>query len=182
MIAKLLPVIFALVGSGVGGSVGLFLRSAPAPVEIDNSVEHGEKEDGHEGSTAKKADHANLDGHGEKDEHGEYSQGPEYVKMSNQFVVPVVKDRSVAALMILSLSIEVASGQEEVVFSYEPKLRDSFLQVMFDHANMGGFAGAFTDASTLGGLRKALREVAQRDAGKDNVLDVLILDIARQDY
>ena len=59
--------------------------------------------------------------------------------------------------------LKVAAGMKDEVFQREPKLRDSFLQVLFDHANLGGFEGAFTEAGTLGGLRKALREVAQKD-------------------
>jgi len=64
----------------------------------------------------------------------------------------------------------------------EPKLRDSFLRVLFDHANMGGFEGNFTNAQVLGRLRAALREVAQQDLGVDVAQDVLIVEIARQDY
>ena len=56
------------------------------------------------------------------------------------------------------------------------------LQVLCDHANIGGFDGAFTEAKMLNVLRSALREVAQRDLGSDVVNDVLILEIARQDY
>ena len=56
------------------------------------------------------------------------------------------------------------------------------LQVLFDHANVGGFEGNFTSALELGRLRKALREVAQRDLGKAIIQDVLIMEIARQDY
>ena len=67
------------------------------------------------------------------------------------------------------------------IYSKEPKLRDSFLQVLFDHANIGGFDGAFTNANNLAVLRGALREVAQKDMG-DQVTDVLIVEIARQDY
>ena len=179
MIAKLLPVVLALVGSGAGVGTGLFLRPPPAAVEQANGDDHSaidEKHDEH-GDV-----HDSADDHGDKDDHGEKSDGPEYVEMSNQFVIPVVNDENLSSLMILSLSIEVAAGMQEKVFSYEPKLRDSFMQVMFDHANTGGFSGAFTDASTLGSLRTALREVAQRDVGLKNVLDVLILEIARQDY
>ena len=63
----------------------------------------------------------------------------EYVKLSNQFVVPVVKGKTVVSLVVLSLSLEVPEGQKDAVFRREPKLRDSFLQVLFDHANIGGF-------------------------------------------
>jgi len=105
---------------------------------------------------------------------------PEYVKLNNQFVIPVVQDGQVAALVVMSLSLEVTTGSTEKVFATEPKLRDVFLQVLFDHANTGGFKGSFTDASNLVVLRQALKEVAMQVLG-DDVKDVLIVDIARQD-
>lgn len=186
MIAKLLPVVLALIGSGAGVGAGLFFRADPAAMEATAEGDHGEKGDDQvkvDGHAKKADDHASSDdGHGSDGEHGEASYGPDYVEMSNQFVIPVVSDQDLSSLMILSISLEVAAGKQEQVFAYEPKLRDSFMQVMFDHANMGGFSGAFTDATTLGSLRRALREVAQRDVGVENVLDVLILEIARQDY
>ncbi len=105
---------------------------------------------------------------------------PEYVKLNNQFVIPVVEAGQVSALVVLSLSLEVTTGGTETVFAREPKLRDVFLQVLFDHANAGGFRGSFTDASNLVVLRQALKEVASQVLG-DLVTDVLIMDIARQD-
>ena len=105
---------------------------------------------------------------------------PEYVKLNNQFVIPVVEAGQVAALVVVSLSLEVSAGSAELVFEREPKLRDVFLQVLFDHANAGGFRGSFTDGSNLVILRQALKEVAMQVLG-DKVRDVLIVDIARQD-
>ena len=67
-----------------------------------------------------------------------------------------------------------------MVYEREPKLRDAFLRVMFDHANAGGFDGAFTNSNQMDVLRRALREVAQKTIGP-TASDVLILDIVRQD-
>ena len=104
----------------------------------------------------------------------------EYVKLNNQFIVPVVQKGTVQSLVILSISLEVALGESEKVFQLEPKLRDSFLQVMFDHANSGGFDGAYTNSNTMEVLRTALFETARGILGK-TVSDVLIIDIVRQD-
>jgi hypothetical protein len=84
-------------------------------------------------------------------------------------------------LVVLSLSVEVDTGQSSAVFDREPRLRDSFLRVMFAHANAGGFDGAFTEASAMEPLREALREAAQGTVGAANVRDILITDITRQD-
>jgi flagellar FliL protein len=83
-------------------------------------------------------------------------------------------------MVVLSLSLEVAPGHTEDVYSREPKIRDAFLQVLFDHANSGGFRGSFTDGSNLVVLRRALQEKAVAVLG-DIVTDVLITEIARQD-
>lgn len=161
MIKKLLPLILLLIGTGAGVGAGIFLRPEPAPVAVTD-------EDQKEPSAPV------LEAEEDDQEH-------EYVKMNNQFVVPVVKGDRVNALVVLSLSLEVPAGQKDAIYSHEPKLRDSFLQVLFDHANIGGFDGAFTNANNLAVLRGALREIAQKDMG-DQITDVLIVEIARQDY
>lgn len=198
MLRKLMPVVLLLVGTGAGVGAGIFMR--PAPVEMAEASEahgeaegHGATDEAHSDSNShdakgkdnhvKKAN-TSEDGHGDDhgDGHGDDAGGVEYVKLNNQFVVPIVKDKDVASLVVLSLSLEVPSGSEDEVYRHEPKIRDSILQVLFDHANIGGFDGAFTEAKMLNVLRNALREVAQRDLGSDVVSDVLILEIARQDY
>jgi flagellar FliL protein len=157
---KLLPILLLLLGSGVGVGAGIFIRPAPEPADEIAETEPAEVEEVRTAET----------------------NGPsEYAKMSNQFVVPVVDHDKVTALVVLSLSVEVSLGQKEAVYAKEPKIRDSFLQVLFDHANVGGFDGAFTNANNLDVLRGALREIAQKDVG-DQVIDVLIVEIARQDY
>ncbi|MGJ8543976.1 MAG: flagellar basal body-associated protein FliL [Sulfitobacter sp.] len=183
---KILPILLLLLGSGAGVGAGVFLR-APSEPEAANTAEAGAEgeqgEQGAEGEAQGDGNHGDED-HGNDGHGGGESENAEkaYVKLNNQFVIPVVKGEKVIALVVMALSVEVPQGQTEFVFSREPKLRDSFLQVMFDHANVGGFEGAFTNANNMKVLRNALREVAQKDLGKEIVSDVLILDIARQDY
>ncbi|WP_444667638.1 flagellar basal body-associated FliL family protein [Cereibacter changlensis] len=154
---KILPLLLVLLGLGAGAGAGLMLRPAPDPAE------------------------ANAEGEAppEKVELPPEQQ-PDYVKLNNQFIVPVVEEGRVASMVILSLSLEVTTGGSEKVYAVEPKLRDSMLQVLFDHANNGGFRGSFTDGSNLVLLRKALLEVGQSVLG-EMVSDVLIVDIMRQD-
>lgn len=160
---KLLPLIFLLFGTAAGGGVGYVLR--PAPPEMAKEGVEGEAMAEKSAPKEDKSDAA-----------------VEYVKLNNQFVVPVVKNRVVISLVVMALSLEAPEGSKEAIFKKEPKLRDSFLQVLFDHANAGGFDGAFTEAGAMNQLRGALREVAQKDLGEEMVKDVLILEIARQDY
>lgn len=104
----------------------------------------------------------------------------EYAKLNNQFVVPVVSEGQVDALVVLSLNLEVTAGSRTAIFAAEPKLRDRFLQVLFDHANTGGFSGNFTTGSNMRVLRDDLLRAA-RDVSGERVTDVLVIDIVRQD-
>ncbi len=176
--SKVVPLLLALIGLGTGVGGGLLLRptgelgAAAAEISAAAGEEHapGATADGED--TAPEMEAATAD-------NGE-GTGPEYVKLSNQFIVPIVVEGRVASMVILSLNLEVTAGSTEAVFAMEPKLRDRFLQVLFDHANAGGFKGSFTDGANLIVLRRALLETARTAAGAI-VLDVLISDIARQD-
>ncbi|MBT8155142.1 flagellar basal body-associated FliL family protein [Epibacterium ulvae] len=171
MIAKLLPVILLVVGTAGGIGAGIMMKPAPEEhAEMDeNSKEAMHKEEEME-KEAKEM--AKMDPEAEP----KY----EYIKIQNQFVVPVVEHEELASLVVVSLSLETDIGMNEMVHAYEPKLRDVFLQVLFDHANMGGFQGAFTRSDVLATLRTALREAAQRQLGA-GINDVLIVEISRQD-
>lgn len=169
MLARLLPIILVLIGCGAGAAAGLYLR--PAAKEDINAEDTAHSGDG---TGAEKA----LSGAEAHDEGG--TRQHEYVKLTNDFVVPVMKLGKVSSLIVMSLSMEVTPGLAERVYEMEPKLRDGFLQVLFDHANSGGFDGSFTDGANLVLLRQALNETARRLFGKD-VTDVLILSIVRQE-
>ncbi|MBY6066424.1 flagellar basal body-associated FliL family protein [Leisingera aquaemixtae] len=164
MLSKLLPVILLILGTGGGIGAGIML--APAPEEQHAAA----------GGGAAPAPAAFAE---EPAEEGEEALR-EYIKITNQFVVPVVDRDQLTSLVVISLSLETAPGAGEKIRAFEPKLRDVFLQVLFDHANMGGFRGAFTRSDILEPLRTALREAAQKHVGK-TIHDVLIMEISRQD-
>jgi len=169
MIGKLFPLILAGLGLGGGIAAGLALRpepeaSAQAGAVADPPATAAATPDTTAGDSAEDAG----------------GDAPEFVRLSNQFVVPVVEEGRVAAMVVLALSLEVEAGMSDAVFQREPKLRDVFLQVLFDHANIGGFSGSFTDSANLVVLRTSLREAAATVLGT-TIRDVLITDIARQD-
>ena len=114
-------------------------------------------------------------------DHPAEPEARDYVKLPSQFVIPVIDGGRVGSLVVLSLSIEAPMGASDAVFQREPKLRDEFLRVLFDHANVGGFRGTFTDGSNLVAVRRALLEAARKVLGPENAFDVLITDIVRQD-
>jgi hypothetical protein len=160
---KLIPILLALIGLGVGGGAGYFLRPAPEETLAANPCGEGPAPTEHD-----------------EEAPAEGEPTVEYVKLNNQFVIPVVENGQVTALVILSLSMEVKVGATEKVYAAEPKLRDNLLQVLFNHANVGGFKGAFTDEANMETLRKALLEASQSVLG-DVVTGVLVSDIVRQD-
>lgn len=168
---KLFPILLALMGLTGGVFAGKLLR--PPPVEI---VELQPCGDAGSDPTMASSDHNSEPA----DPMGAEQKGFEYVKLNNQFIIPDVEGGRVAAMVVLSLSLEVSPGGREIVYRREPKLRDALLQVLFDHANAGGFRGSFTDSGKMSLLRNALREIAQKTLG-EQVSDVLIMDIVRQD-
>ncbi|WP_321367248.1 flagellar basal body-associated FliL family protein [uncultured Celeribacter sp.] len=171
MIKKLLPILLALIGLGAGVGGGLMLRPDPEIVQIAPCGDVDANDPNHHVAEAGK-DH--------DEEAAEAESAYEYVKLNNQFVIPDLEGGRVVAMVVLSLSLEAKTGTREAIYAREPKLRDAFLQVLFDHANTGGFKGAFTDSSTMNALRHALLEVAQKTLGAD-IHDVLVIDIVRQD-
>ena len=162
----ILPLVLGLAGGGAGIGAAMLL---PAP-EPDMTTESCTPDEPNETTEAAKSGDAET----------AVEAGRDYAKLNNQFIVPVVSDSEVTALVVVSLSVEVASGGKETVFVHEPRLRDAFLQVMFDHANTGGFNGAFTSSPNMRILRDGLRREATAILG-DLASDVLIVDIVRQD-
>ena len=165
---KLLPVIFLAVGLGAGVGAGIVL--APSDKGKDDAKE----------AVAKTKPNKDKKAKSKKGGKDEKASEFEYLKLTKQFVVPVVADDRISALVTMSLSLETRPGITESFYEIEPKLRDGFLQVLFDHANTGGFDGAFTQSDNLSSLRQALLEVAKKDLGED-VSRVLIMSVARQD-
>ena len=166
---KILPILIVLIGLGAGAGAGIFLRPA-AMMQTE-----GCQDDGHGSCDAENAAGAGRDEATEPDPNKVY-----YVKLSKQFVVPVVKDSKVSSMVVMSLSIETTPTVGDIVFAREPKLRDALLAVMFLHANSGGFDGQFTSSEAMNDLRGSLLEAA-RDVIGDDVYSVLVTDILRQD-
>mgnify|MGYP000026461731 CR=1 FL=1 len=159
----LIPVLLLVLGLAAGVGAGFFLRPAPPEPPTASSVDGGLAE----AAAPQKAA-------------GPVEVELSFVKINNQFVVPVIKDDLVSALVVLSLSLEVPAVDTSAIYDREPKLRDAFLQVLFDHAYLGGFDGVYTASTAMDTLRSSLLASARRVAG-ENVSDVLITDIVRQD-
>jgi hypothetical protein len=173
MLLKLVPILLALLGLGIGVGAGIAFR--PMPVTSSDTLEDGQENPCGDVQT----DNDGSEISSNEQDVGDLSQY-DFAKLNNQFVVPIVIDGKVNYLVVMSLTLQVKIGETESVFQAEPKLRDTLLQVMFDHANSGGFSGPFTEAARMNILRTALLEAAQIVLG-DLVSDVLIIDVVRQD-
>ncbi len=153
----ILPLIGLLLGAGAGAGAGLFLTETPTATDGDEPIAEAMED-------------------AAKDTPSEL----EIVTLNNQFVIPVVEDDQVGSMAVLSIGMEVEFGLGDQILTREAKMRDIFLQVLFEHANMGGFNGAFTNGRNLSLLRNALLETAVREIG-DGVKAILITDLARRD-
>lgn len=169
----ILPVVLTLFGAGAGIGAGKVLGGGDHDVPADA---HGEdsSEDSSHGAAQ---DHASAgsDGH-DHDANGSES----YVKFKEQFIVPVVENERLRAMVIMSLALEVEDQNREAVLMAQPKLRDAFLQTMLEHAALGGFSGNFTSLDKLEKLRTLLN-IRAKSVSDDRVKEVFILEIARQD-
>lgn len=169
---KILPLIMLLIGAGAGVGAGVYLRPAPDEnVEADQEKEELKSEE-------QKAEPKQT----KIEDEVSGVEGMQYIKLSNQFVVPIVKDERVASMVVMTLSVEVPDGLGQEVYDLEPKIRDVFLRVLFDHATIGAFDGAFLNNGNLDVIRRSLREIAHKVFGAELINDVLIFEIARQDY
>ena len=151
MIAKLLPVLLVLSGLGAGVGAGLVLRPDPPAPMAEGEIPPDPVPD----------------------------QALALHEMRSQFMVPLVEEARVTSMVVLHLALEIPEMHKDMVAAAEPRLRDRLLQVMFDHANAGGFDGMFTANNTMALLRQALLETAQSVLGRDVVRGVLITDILR---
>ncbi|MSU91803.1 flagellar basal body-associated protein FliL [Rhodobacteraceae bacterium 2CG4] len=163
--AKLLPIALVALGLGAGAAAGLVLKPGKPVCDPEAPEKTPEACAAAEAPAAKET----------------YEDGKtEFAELKRQFVVPIVRDEKVEALVVASLSVEIAEGGAEHVYSREPKLRDAFLNVLFVHAHSGGFDGAFTSRAAMADLKARLVEVARPVVG-EGLRDVLITEIVRQD-
>lgn len=170
----LIPLILILAGLVAGAGAGWFMRppatvphSAEMPEDAAPGTASGAREGAREGGRAvavavpEKGDLKTL-------------------RLPNQFLVPLVSEDRVRAVIVIGLALELSAGHDLSMSLHEARLRASFLQALFDHANLGGFDGVFTSGEVLLGLRRKLRAIAREELG-DAVHDVLITELMRQE-
>ncbi|MCL1628592.1 MULTISPECIES: flagellar basal body-associated FliL family protein [Roseinatronobacter] len=149
--AKILPILLMLLGLAGGVGAGFVMRPAPEPLP-----------------------------------EGEEVVAPpisapvtELYELEGQFLVPLVEGGRVASIVVIELALEIDDTANLAVAGKEPLLRDRMLQILFDHANIGGFDGMFTSNNNMALLRRALLDAATQVMGPRVVFEVLITNILR---
>ena len=104
----------------------------------------------------------------------------DYAKLDKHFIIPVVEEGAVSALVVITMAIEVNKESRDLVFEHEPKLRAEFLNVFFNHAQSGGFSGVFIQTQAMNDLRASLNAAAWSVLG-EAAHQVLITSMTRQD-
>jgi flagellar protein FliL len=159
----MLPAVIALLGLGVGVGAGLALKpAAPAAAESDCVEEPCAEEAPAAPPVAASARR-------------------ETVALDLPFVVPVFESDRVAAMVVLTVALDVGAGQRAATLALQPRLRDAFLSAMFRHANSGGFDGSFTAGERMADLKAALLVAAREVMGPVAVAEVLVTEIVRKD-
>lgn len=157
---KLLVILLVPLGLIGGLAGGHFLAPPPEQVEGDVEVEDVKE-------AAKKPPKLDL-------------SNADYAKLDKHFIIPVIEEGAVSALVVITMAIEVEKESRDLVFEHEPKLRAEFLNVFFNHAQSGGFAGVFIHTEAMNDLRESLNAAAWSVLG-DVAHQVLITSLTRQD-
>ena len=185
--------VLAFLGGAIGGS--LLAKGPSKPAESAPPAASAEAPDGHAPAPPKAKPEAAGDGATPEGTHtgaghgsggdGEGTAeagdgGLDWFQFPEQFFVPILRNGTTTAVMVLSLTLEMPPNVRPVVEAREHRLRDALLNALLIEANTGGFDGNFTSEASLSRLRGALLAAA-RSAGDPRIGNVLIEDIARQD-
>jgi flagellar FliL protein len=190
----LVPVVIALVGLGAGVGAGMALK--PEPPEEEHAAACADPAAAAGGEHAAEGHAAPADGHDEPADSADpcaeadpFAPAPHaeaaghgaavFLEMEEPFVVPVFAGEKVVAMVVVELSVAADAAHD--LEALTPRLRDSFLKVMFRHANSGGFDGTFTSGPKMADLKSALLAAAREAAAGAQVDEVLVTEIARQD-
>lgn len=175
------PLALALAGLGAGVAAGVALKPAPPEAPAAACAPDAQEPDSHEPKAHEpcEAPAEAAEGPGAKAESDDHAKAA-VVPLDKPLVAPVFAGDRVKAMVVASLAVALPEAEAAEVEAAAPRLRDAFLKVMFAHANSGGFDGAFTEGRKMEDLRAALLKAGRGVMG-DQVSDVLITEIARQD-
>lgn len=159
MLNKVLPIIIVLIAVGGAGYAAMMMKGGPQP------------------APKAAADHGTDEVHGVKPED---LAGVGYFDFQRNFLVPVIGDSEVQAIVLMTLSIEMDESAIEEVRGREPRIRDQFMKTLLALSHEGVFDNDITDPATYETIRVRLSRVGQTVV-HESVRSVLIVDFGRQD-
>lgn len=177
-IVSLLVVILFAVGGSVAGTMlrGSGDGQGAAHASVEGSSEHKSKTDKSHGSSS--GDHGS--GHGAASDHGGDSSDTSFYKFSREFVVPIMAERRVKALVILHISLEVDKKGSDELFSLDPKLRDNIMTTLIALSNDGQTLEELTSPDSYETIRSMILMNLNSGISED-IKNVLIMDVGKQD-
>jgi hypothetical protein len=103
-----------------------------------------------------------------------------FIDMERKFVVPLVRGNRVRSLVVVDLRLEVRSAAETRAQELKPKIRDLFLDTLYEMAVAGAFDGDLYSNNVQGEMRARLLEDAMQVL-QDDATAILIGELLRQD-
>lgn len=185
MMKLIAPALIAGLFGAAGGAAAVYLKSGSGAAAEHSAVVAGEDghgaadtDDGH-GAKAKKE----KDSHGaKKGGHGDSGSGdePSYYRFSREFVVPIIDDDRVRSLVILNLNLQVSASASQNLFSKEPALRDNIMTTLIALSGDDTVFNSLNNIDHYETIRSMILANLQ-DSFSNDIENVLILDMARQD-
>ena len=179
---KILPIVIIVTAAAVGGGGGFFMKMHMEPTSSSTVKNMGEGFEKTVPINEEKARKGNK-GKSTKRKNGNSASVDlnAYIKFSRQFVVPIVKNGTPKAMIIMDINLNVSPSLAQSGYIMEPHLRDAFLSKLLIHASNGTLAGIIEESDDLLHVKNDLLETARMVLGED-VYDVLILDVGIQEY
>lgn len=179
VISAFLVSIFIFIG---GFSATLLKKDVNAASGAGSMPESAGEKDSEAAATS--SGHKDRGGGREKDDKArddKYSENGDYqyFSFSREFVVPLMENGTVESLVLLNLNLEVSSDISGKLFSIEPKLRDNIMSTLITLSNDGITLAEPTRVASYETIR-SLVLANLKDSVSEDILNVLIVDIAKQ--
>lgn len=166
MLNKILPILITIIAVGGAGFAAKTLKGGGASqAAIDAHVE------ANGGKYSKGVHHV---------EGEEKTSGYGYFNFRRNFIIPVVGQSRVEALVLLSVSIEMEESKIENTTTREPTIRDAFMKTLLEMSHEGIFNRDITNPDVYNEIQKRLLETAIITVD-EGVRSILLVDFARQD-
>lgn len=187
---KLLTPLILIIAIFAGSAGANFLKSPSS----DSASAEAYDEEGGKSEKDGYDDKAKKDGDGKKEKKSEKKKDSKsakggdsygesaisYYKFSREFIIPLMREEQVEALIIMNLNLEIESSVSGMLFTKEPKLRDNIMSTLIELSNDGVTLDNFSRVESYETIRSMILQNLNSEIGP-GILNVLILDMAKQE-